>query len=223
MNKTLILQLSKHNIYLISDNNIAFYISIPKTEEYKSTNISIDIKDNFDKININKNDMIYVKDELMKIYQDIDIENITLVIPIFYNDILERIKNTPTEELYSYLDKCISYIINNAYKTLVSEQIQVNSKIIIIKNEKFENFIDWFSQRYSSRVDTKQYAELIEEFTSIIPVISTNNIKEVPTEKTIQTEGNIPINEKNSPGFISYVLLGTIGIVLTLIILYILL
>ena len=223
MNKTLILQLNKHNIYLLSDNNISFYISIPKVKEFNSVNISIDLKENFDKININKNDIVYVRDELANIYQDIDSENVTLVIPIFYNDVLERIKQMPSDNLFSYLDKCISYIINNAYKTLVAEQVQVNSKIVIVKNEKFNSFIDWFSKRYSSRVDAKQYSELLGDFTSVIPVISTNNIIEVPTQKMVMSEGNIPVRESHSTGFISYVLLGTIGIVLTLIILYVLL
>jgi len=224
MNKTLILQLNRHDIYLLSDNNISFYISVPKTEAFKSVNISIDLKDNFDKININKNDSVYVKDELINIYQEIDNENITLVIPIFYNDILERIKQMPSENLFSYLDKCISYIINNAYRVLVSHNIQVNSKIVIVKNEKFDNFIEWFSKRYSSRVDAKQYSELLGDFTSVIPVVSTSNILEVPTEKvSMPEEGNIPIREAHSTGFISYVLLGAIGIVVTLIILYILL
>lgn len=223
MNKTLILQLNEHNIYLLSDNNISFYISVPKATIFNSTNISIDIKENFDKININQNDMVYVKDELMEIYRDIDNENITLVVPVFHNDILKRIKVAPSESLYSYLDKCISYIINNAYKTLVSENVKVNTKIIIVKNENFEDFINWFSQRYSSRVDTKQYSDLIGDFTSVIPVTSTSNILEIPTEKKETIEGNIPISENTSTGFISYVLLGVIGIVLTLIILYILL
>ena len=30
--------------------NISFYISVPNREEYSSTNISIDLKENFDKI-----------------------------------------------------------------------------------------------------------------------------------------------------------------------------
>lgn len=220
MNKTLILQLNKHDIYLLSDNNISFYISVPKTEAFKSVNISIDIKDNFDKININKNDSVYVKDGLSSIYQEIDNENITLVIPIFYNDILERIKQMPTDNLFSYLDKCISYIINNAHKVLVSHNVQVNSKIVIVKNDKFNNFIEWFSQRYSSRVDAKQYSELLGDFTSVIPVINTSGILEVPTEKATVSEGNIPVREARSTGFISYVLLGAIGIVLTLVLLY---
>lgn len=223
MNQTLILQLNKHDIYLLSDNNISFYISVPKIKEFNSVNISIDLKENTDKININKNDMVYVKDELSSIYQDIDNENITLIIPIFYNDVLERIKKIPSENIYSYLDKCISYVINNAYKALVAKQINVNTKIIIVQNEKFADFINWFSNRYSSRVDTKQYSELIGDFTSVIPVISTEHIMEIPTEKINKTGGNIPINEPHSTGFVSYVLLGAIAIVLTLVILYILL
>lgn len=228
MEQRKMLELNKHDIYLLSDNNIAFYIGIPKVTEFNSVNISIDLKDNFDKININKNDIVYVKDELSNIYQDIDSENITLITPIFYNDILQRIKTEPKEGLFSYLDKCLSYIINNAHKVLVENNIQVNSKIVIVKNDKFANFINWFSARYSSRVDTKQYSELLGDFTSIIPVVNTDNIISVPTEK-VNTDNNLVsgaqtnLKESHSTGFISYVLLGVIGIVITLVILYMLL
>lgn len=225
MEQRKMLELNKHDIYLLSDNNIAFYISIPKVMEFNSVNISIDLKDNFDKINVSKNDIVYVKDELANIYQDIDSENITLITPIFYNDILERIKKESTEGLFSYLDKCLSYIINNAYKVLVERNIQVNSKIVIVKNDKFFNFINWFSSRYSSRVDTMQYSELLGDFTSIIPVVNTDNIISVPTEK-INNDNNFDsgietnLKESYSTGFISYVLLGALGIVITLVILY---
>lgn len=228
MEQRKILELNKHDIYLLSDNNIAFYIGIPKVTEFNSVNISIDLKDNFDKININKNDIVYVKDELSNIYQDIDSENITLITPIFYNDILQRIKTEPKEGLFSYLDKCLSYIINNAHNVLVEKNIQVNSKIVIVKNDKFANFINWFSARYSSRVDTKQYSELLGDFTSIIPVVNTDNIISVPTEKlnansNLTSEVQANLKESHSTGFISYVLLGVIGIVITLVILYMLL
>ena len=76
------------------------------------------------------------------------------------------------------------------------------------------NFINWFTGRYKSRVDMKQYSELLGDFTSVIPVLSTEDIKNIPTEK------HILVNETKSPGFISYILLGVIGIVLTLVILY---
>ena len=228
MEQRKILELNKHDIYLLSDNNIAFYIGIPKVTEFNSVNISIDLKDNFDKININKNDIVYVKDELANIYQDIDSENITLITPIFYNDILQRIKTEPKEGLFSYLDKCLSYIINNAHNVLVEKNIQVNSKIVIVKNDKFANFINWFSARYSSRVDTKQYSELLGDFTSIIPVVNTDNIISVPTEKVSADNNSVSgvqtnLKESHSTGFISYVLLGVIGIVITLVILYMLL
>ena len=228
MEQRKILELNKHDIYLLSDNNIAFYIGIPKVTEFNSVNISIDLKDHFDKININKNDIVYVKDELANIYQDIDSENITLITPIFYNDILQRIKTEPKEGLFSYLDKCLSYIINNAHNVLVEKNIQVNSKIVIVKNDKFANFINWFSARYSSRVDTKQYSELLGDFTSIIPVVNTDNIISVPTEKVSADNNSVSgvqtnLKESHSTGFISYVLLGVIGIVITLVILYMLL
>ena len=213
MEQRKMLELNKHDIYLLSDNNIAFYISIPKVMEFNSVNISIDLKDNFDKININKNDIVYVKAELANIYQDIDSESI---------------KTEPKEGLFSYLDKCLSYIINNAHKVLVEKNIQVNSKIVIVKNDKFANFMNWFSARYASRIDTKQYSEVLGDFTSIIPVVNTDNIISVPTEKVnadnnLASEVQTNLKESHSTGFISYVLLGVIGIVITLVILYMLL
>jgi len=221
MKNTLYLELNKHNIYLLEDDNISFYISVPKSEVFPSTNISIDLKDTFNKINPNTNDLIYVKDELKNIYEDIDYENITLVIPLFKNNILDMIKNTPSQNLFIYLDKCITYIINNAYIFLTQSKINVNTKIIIINNDKFQEFITWFEGRYQSRIDTKQYAELLGEFTSVIPVLNTQAISNIPTEKK-ENNNKIEVNE-NRGGFISYLLLGIIGIVLTLIILYLLL
>ena len=222
MEKTLFLQLNKHNIYLLADNNISFYISVPKKEYYTSTNISIDLRDNFNKIDFSQNDDIYVKDQLNMIYGDIDYENITLIIPIFKNDILNLIKNEPSEKLFTYLDQCISYIINNAYKVLVDDGINVNSKIIFVKNEKFDNFISWFGERYKSRVDTKQYSELIGDFTSVIPVLNTDNIIDIPTDKN-ENNNEISVNVKENGGFVSYLLLGFLGAALTLFILYMLL
>ena len=64
MEQRKMLELNKHDIYLLSDNNIAFYIGIPKVTEFNSVNISIDLKDNFDKININKNDKVFLNIEL---------------------------------------------------------------------------------------------------------------------------------------------------------------
>ena len=221
MKNTLYLELNKHNIYLLEDDNISFYISVPKSEVFPSTNISIDLKDTFNKINPNNNDLIYVKDELKNIYENIDYENITLVIPLFKNNILDMIKNTPSQNLFIYLDKCITYIINNAYIFLTQSKINVNTKIIIINNDKFQEFITWFEGRYQSRIDTKQYAELLGEFTSVIPVLNTQAISNIPTEKK-ENNNKIEVNE-NRGGFISYLLLGIIGIVLTLIILYLLL
>ena len=219
MNKTLFLQLNKHNIYLIEDQNISFYISIPKTEFFSSTNISLDLKENFDKIDTSKNDSIYVKDELSQIYdENIDNENITLIIPLFKNNILTLIQEESSEKYYEYLDKCISYIINNAYKILVEFGIKVNTKIIFVRNEKFDNFINWFTSKYKSRIDTKQYSELIAEFTSVIPVLSKEDISNFNNTNNNNSETEININK--SSGFISYVLLGTICIVLTLLILY---
>ena len=142
MNKTLFLQLNKHNVYSLEDQNISLYISVPKKEYFNSTNISIDIKDNYDKINPNTNDEIYVKDEVTRIYNEIDNDNITLVVPLFKNNILSLIREKPTVNLYNYLDKCISYIINNVYKLLVEEQINVNTKIILINKDKFNQYID---------------------------------------------------------------------------------
>ena len=86
MKETLICSLEKHNIYYLSDANVSFYILAPY-KEYDNTNISIRLKSNYDSYDLTKNSLEVVTNELINYYKNLDNYNITLILPVFYNNI----------------------------------------------------------------------------------------------------------------------------------------
>ena len=88
MKETLICSLEKHNIYYLSDANVSFYILVPY-KEYDNTNISIRLKSNYDSYDLTKNSLEVVTNELINYYKNLDNYNITLILPVFYNNILD--------------------------------------------------------------------------------------------------------------------------------------
>ena len=92
MKETLICSLEKHNIYYLSDANVSFYILVPY-KEYDNTNISIRLKSNYDSYDLTKNSLEVVTNELINYYKNLDNYNITLILPVFYNNILDSFKD----------------------------------------------------------------------------------------------------------------------------------
>ena len=107
MKETLICSLEKHNIYYLSDANVSFYILVPY-KEYDNTNISIRLKSNYDSYDLTKNSLEVVTNELINYYKNLDNYNITLILPVFYNNILDRINFL--ESRLDYLIKKINII-----------------------------------------------------------------------------------------------------------------
>lgn len=159
MNTSLIANLSKHNVYYINGSHLSFYIAIPY-KDFPKTNITIELYPNYDKLNPNNNDSIWIKDEVTRIYKDIDNNNISLVIPIFYDNKLKQTDDMMNQNLFLELDANISSVINSAYQILSKGNIQVDKKIYLINNSSFNNFSKWLLQRYSTRIEYKTYFEL---------------------------------------------------------------
>ncbi len=159
MNTALITTLNKHYVYYINGSRLSFYIAIPYND-FKDTNITIELYKDYEKLNPNNNDNIWIKDEITKIYKEIDNDNISLVIPIFHDDRLQQTNNLMDQNLYLELDNNISSAINSAYQILSKSNIQVEPKINLINNGSFNNFTSWFLKRYSTRVELKNYSDL---------------------------------------------------------------
>lgn len=241
MKETLISKLDKHCIYYLSNSNFGFYILTPY-KDYQETNITIRLKSNYQMYDLNKNNLKVVENELINYYKNIDNYNITLLLPVFYDDILDRVRVVNDMELYHKLDKYLSEIFNNAYMFLTKNNIKVNSNIYFINNDSFKAFTNWYVSRYNNRIEYKTVLDLVKENGSFHPynVVETPNMnfvvgkeKEPQIEKTFEIEvetfdnmvKNIEKEEKKettNAGFISYILLGIITFVLVIGLLFIL-
>ena len=244
MKETLICSLEKHNIYYLNDANVSFYLFVPY-KEFNDTNISIRLKSNYQTYDLIKNSIETVTNELINYYKNLDNYNVTLILPVFYDDILNRVRIVDDMELYQRLDKYLGYIFNSAYLFLTKCNIKVNSNIYVINNDSFNKFTNWFVSRYSKRIEYKTLLELVKENGTYnnYNAMETPNINFVvgkdnePTiDKTVEMEletfDNIAreVSKENSVkreprlaesgGFVSYILLGIITFIVSIALLY---
>lgn len=233
MKETLICSLEKHHIYYLNNSNCGFYIFVP-FKDYTETNISLRLKSNYQNYDLNKNSLEVVTNELINYYKDLDNYNVTLILPVFYDDLLSRIVTVDDIEKYYVIDRYLGEMFNNAYMFLNKFNIKVNSNIYIINNDSFKRFTNWFVARYSNRIEYKTILELIKQSDdfSNYNVMETPNINfvvgrnEVPSiDKTVEIEletfdniansddnsEKVASKRQNSAGFVSYILLGVIA------------
>lgn len=234
MKETLICKLEKHNIYYLSNNNYGFYILVP-FKDYTDTNIAVRLKSNYQNYDLNKNSLEVVTNELINYYKNLDNYNITLILPVFYDELLSRIITVEDMEKYQILDRYLGEMFNSAYTLLTKNNIKVNSSIYVINNESFRKFTNWFVSRYNNRIEYKTILELIKQNDSFnnYNVVETPNINfvvgknEEPTiEKTVEIEletfdnimkeieekpKKMPQKKESNSGHISYILLGILA------------
>lgn len=218
MIKTFVADLENHDIYLVNNGNISFYINISKDKE--STNITLDLKTR-------------KKDDLTKIigyYEKIDNYNITLVVPL--------IKISEEYGDFKKQSNVISKLINNSYKLLTSNDINVKSSINIIKRNSRSDFIEFFMSNFSNRLRYITLDDLVHEEVPYNKInaasisfvvgkpeleltIKEDEMKEIVKEvnevnKTTKEVKQPKLNFAATSGYVSYYLLGFLTAVLTL-------
>ena len=161
MDKKLVLELPNHNVYYIKTNVVNYYITIPK--QYENTNISIELKSKIGNYDIELNDEIWVMENIKTTFSYVDDYNITLIIPVIKEEqisILEKIDTTKYEEI----DKILGFVINSSYSTLKEHNKKISNQVILVNNDRYKTFINWFIARYKDRVICKNLLELIQIF-----------------------------------------------------------
>jgi len=243
MKETLICKLEKHNIFYLSNSNYGFYILVP-FKDYTDTNIAVRLKSNYQIYDLNKNPLDVVTNELINYYKNLDNYNITLILPVFYDDILSRIATVEDMEKYMIVDRYLGEIFNSAYNLLIKNNIKVNNNIYVINNDSFKKFTNFFVSRYNNRIEYKTILELIKQNDSFnsYNVVETPSInfvvgknEEPSIEKTaeieIETFDNVmremedehkknPPKKQENAGYVSYVLLGVILLTVSLVLLW---
>lgn len=161
MDKKLVLELQNHNVYYIKTDVVNYYITIPKNIE--NTNICIELKNKMGNYDMELNDEIWVMENIKTTYSYIDNYNITLILPILKEEqisILEKIDNSK----YEQVDKVLGYVINSSYSVLKDNKKKVSNEIILVNNDRYKTFINWFVTKYKNRVICKNLLELIQIF-----------------------------------------------------------
>lgn len=161
MNKKLVLELINHKVYYVKTDVVNYYITIPNNIE--NTNICIELKNKMSNYDMESNDEVWVMENIKNTFSYIDDYNITLILPILKEEqisVLEKIDSTK----YEQIDKTIGYIINDSYKFLKENNKIVSNQIILVNNDRYKTFINWFTTRYKNRVICKNLLELIQIF-----------------------------------------------------------
>ena len=251
MEKTLILSLENHQIYYVTDNKAAFYIAVPY-QKYDTTDICIELRDDTKSLTFDKDNLAMINHKLSTIYSRIDNYNVSLVVPVLNIDFLNNLRMSNDEKLFAMLDKAIAKVINYSYMTLSGNNIKVDNQIIMINNEKFKIFNNWFVGRYGDRCKYMTLMEIIQkqsvagddnlnkvDVNGVNFVVGKEHEEEVKEEAPKQhleldstlildaidlPEDEPPVRkEAHQAGYVSYYLLGVFSIAVSLVILYLLL
>lgn len=237
MNQTLVANVENKNVYLINAQNISFYISIPKALK---ANIVLNLVSDVNVISTNNN-MVVLTKNITDLYSSLNFGDVAIVTPILDGNILEQAKLGNDEKIFVYLDKIMGFLINTSYGILKNNGISVDNKIKLNNNEVYNNFNDWFVKRYNGRVEMIGGSSTSNVASNGVPVnrfvsapqvsvesseasaIANDVLDNTTTISTLDSDGPVRPNEVREPGFVSYVLLGVIVAVVSLVMLYMLL
>lgn len=212
MVQRMILKTQDKCIYEIEEKNLKFYLLIPNT---KKVFLTICLMENPTDVSI------------QKIIQE---PNKVLVIPMVESNILSSV-SLNQEEAFRYLDQYISGLINLSHQILVYNHMEVEN-VVYFNSVLFPNFEKWFIQKYQGRVASVkinyqssekispviQKPDTIDNTMTLAASISQSQSADVPLvdeEKVSEVQEN-----SHDFGFVSYVLLGVIVAVVSLVFLY---
>ena len=230
MDIKLVLELKNHNVFYVKTDVVNYYITIPKMPV--ATNITLELKSKMDNYNPETNDMLWVMENVKNTFSFVDEYNISLVLPILNDDGISILEKIDTEK-FEYINRILGSVINNAYLNLKNANMQVGSQIIMINNDRYSTFLEWFISKYNGRVIRKKLLELIQLYnvnattykkvdTPAISFVVGTYENEVDAPKLIKEEPpvvqNTNLKPRYSSGFSSYWLLAVITLVVSAIV-----
>ncbi len=201
----------EHCIYFIEEQNICFYLMIPNA---KKITLVLELYPN-------------INDEIVKKIPIISEK--VIVIPVLEEKIFTGIKSKQVD-YFNYLDNILSHLINASYKILTFNHLEVEKKVILNQNSLYDGFNKWFIQKYESRVELMDLglnnSSLLDEKQEYTQTEKQPIPEDVPVKDSNPNipETTPPLEEEppkdKEPGFVSYVLLGVLVAVLSLVFLY---
>ena len=161
MEKRQVLDLQNHVVYYVKTEDLSYYITVPKN--FNMTNICIELKSKMDNYNLDMNDEIWVMENVKSTFSYIDNYNITLVLPILDEEKISILEKMDTSK-YEVIDSLMGETINAAYLNLKEMNINIQNQVILINNERYKAFINWFTSRYKERIICKNLLQVIQMY-----------------------------------------------------------
>ena len=188
-----------HNryIYYIKEDYYSFYMLIPSSA---SVNLVLSIMDepNDDKIK----SLPFLVDKV-------------IVIPVVDSRILSMIKQNSSEG-FQALEKMFSNVLNLSHQILTYNHLQVDEHVYFDENMSYSSFQTWFIQKYGGRVISYKIPYEVKEDNIVNMPIDVMDNSLVDEDKNSFESSN----RNSGLGFVSYVLLGVVVAVASLILLY---
>lgn len=243
MDVSRLISFNNYTIYYVMNGNYSYYISIPHHKDLRY-HISIDL-DKY--VDILSTDISSMNERIKDIYKDIDGTSMILILPNIERNLLNDIANT---EGCINLAKRVIAILNNAHKLLSVNNFTTDDSIYFLDDLTYINFINYFKNKFIGRVHTINLLQILKEFSlsnqgysasnnaikinmgGLNYIIGSNEpVKEASTfvDKTKEdysTSNNDEVGNYNNAyasGNVSYLLLGTLSVVIALILLILLL
>ena len=204
-------------IFLIRESNIDFYLVIPNCKKVHIVlGVFLDVTVDFIKSIPKQNDK-------------------ALVIPVLNRQFLEQIHNGQVQN-YASLDNVLSFLINTSYQILTYNHIEVETQILLHNNADFISYNQQFVSKYQGRVqlidllpkEVIQPEEVISSVSVDPPVhenVLQSDVSNIMPDSMEENQEQLSPNlrEAREPGFVSYVLLGVLVAVISLVFLYLVL
>ena len=201
-------------IYRIQESNMDFYMIIPNRNQLSLVlGLMNSVDDN-------------------KVSSISKMEDKVLIVPVLDEKVFVGIQQNQGV-FFSYLDKYFSSLLNLSHRILTHNRLKLLDIIYFYSNVEYRNFRDWFIQKYQGRVQSIEISFVSMQQATVVPEVAVSSLEEqnilmespqeresVPVvEMTNASEEVVPTPTKE-PGFVSYVLLGVIVAVLSLVFLY---
>lgn len=233
MEQKIILKTEEQCIYLMKETNLDFYLIIPNN---KQVSIVLGLFPN-------------VTEDVIKTMPKE--KDKAVIIPIINNQVLTNANHLDATS-FKYLDSVLSYLINVSYKILTHNNLIVNQKILLNNHSSYINFNQKYIEKYQGRVELYNLIQKPVEkpntnqnifepqpeqpskpdFKPVEPPFTnqpTNNKVDTIEEEIDPILYDEPVitspdkKDSHEPGFVSYVLLGVLVAVISLVFLYMIL
>lgn len=220
MEQKVISKNSNQCIYFIQETNLSFYLVIPNSQQ---VHLVLGLYPQLDS----------------NIFQNFPLlGDKAMIIPVLNPQVIIGIQNA-NSTYFKYLDEVLSSLINVAYKILTFNHLKVEQKVYLNQNAQFMNFNQWFITKYNGRIEPITIPIFFPKKEESVPTVSSPQVPEQPIEKKQNSEVTTISNPQSTevqpntsesiskeenrgkePGFVSYVLLGVLSAVITLVFLY---